>query len=147
MAAMTNVVPWHSIQEAGRVGCCVLVDGRVNDVAHTWTHVSQITADSTYNLALVHCDGYVSFYLITTAPQWAGVGPINKNIMAMLSTPRRNCRSNNIYGDVMIIKAINGFIHTVTFDEILSTLISGLELSSDSEASDDEPEERGYDSC
>jgi hypothetical protein len=93
-------------------GCCICVTGEIKDVAHQWRHHREIGDD--YEIRPV----YGTLYMVRTVCGAAR----NDAAMSLLSA------NFPIYGDVLLIRIIEGFIFDTTFDEIASDLITGISV-------------------
>ena len=94
-------------------GCCIYVTGEIKDVAHQWRHHREI--GDNYEIRPI----YQSIYMVRMVP----AAYLNRAAMSLLSA------NFPIYGDVLLIRIIEGFIFDATFDEIASDLITEISVS------------------
>lgn len=104
-------------------GCCICVTGEIKDVAHQWRHHREVGDD--YEIRPV----YSSIYMVRMVLS----ADLNGAAMSLLST------NFPIYGDVLLIRIIEGFIFDATFDEIASDLITEISVSDAPVSNDNMP--------
>ena len=93
-------------------GCCICVTGEIKDLSHPWRHHREVGDD--YEIRPV----YHSVYMVRPILA-AG---LNNAAMSLLSA------NFPIYGDVLLVRIIEGFMVDITFDDIASEMITEIRV-------------------
>ncbi len=91
-------------------GCCICVTGEIKDLFHPWQHLREVGDD--YSIRPVYRSVYMIQILLATDLNATAISLLSANFL--------------IYGDVLLVRIIDGFMSDVTFDDIASDLITEI---------------------